>query len=176
RALAAVGDSAKNEVCYLPRSTGAAMGPVATVKFVAGSAAIVAILAAVTPSASAADLLKLAAAQRGAWESAAPELGQSAGIFSKHGITLEVLYPRDGEVESAVASGSSDVGVDVGTIGVLRAFAKGARCASSGRARRAPPPIGTSRLPRRSKRSRTSTARPSLIGRTTPPANTTCST
>ena len=102
------------------------MGPVATVKFVVGSAAIVAILAAVTPSASAADLLKLAAAQRGAWESAVPELGQSAGIFSKHGITLEVLYPRDGELESAVASGSSDVGVDVGTIGVLRAFAKGA--------------------------------------------------
>src|SRR5262249_32983445 len=66
------------------------------------------------------------AAQRGAWESAAPELGQSAGIFTKHGITLDLVYTRDGEVEPSVTSGSTDVGVGVGTIGVLRAYAKGA--------------------------------------------------
>jgi len=93
---------------------------------VAGGAAILAALCAVMPQASGADLLKVASAQRGTWESAAAELGQSAGIFSKHGIMLDVLYPREGEVESTVASGGSDVGVDVGTIGVLRAYAKGA--------------------------------------------------
>jgi len=108
------------------RSTGVAMKATKKGKMVLTSAAIVAASFAVMPQASAADVLKLAAAQRGAWESAAPELGQSAGIFSKHGITLDVLYPRDGEIESAVASGSSDVGVDVGTIGVLRAYGKGA--------------------------------------------------
>jgi NitT/TauT family transport system substrate-binding protein len=37
-----------------------------------------------------------------------------------------LLYTRDGEVESSVASGNSDVGVGVSTIGVLRAYAKGA--------------------------------------------------
>ena len=102
------------------------MKPTGKGNTVAGGAAILAALFAVMPQASAADLLKLASAQRGAWESAAPELGQPAGIFAKHGITLDLLYTRDGEVESAVASGSSDVGVGVGTIGVLRAYAKGA--------------------------------------------------
>ena len=96
------------------------------VNFLAGMAAIVAALSAVTPAASAADLLKLAAAQRGAWESAAPELGQSAGIFAKHGIALDLVYTRDGEVEPSVTSGSTDVGVGAGTIAVLRAYAKGA--------------------------------------------------
>jgi len=96
------------------------------VNVIVGMAAMVAALAAAAPQASAADLLKLATAQRGAWESAPPELGQSAGIFAKHGIDLDVVYTRDGEVESSVTSGGSDVGVGVGTIGVLRAYAKGA--------------------------------------------------
>ena len=74
---------------------------------------VVVAVSAVTMQASAADLLRLSAAQRGAWESAAPELGRSAGIFTKHGITLDLLYTRDGEVESLVASGGSDVGVGV---------------------------------------------------------------
>ena len=91
-----------------------------------GGAAIVAALFMVAPEGSAADALKVAAVQRGAWESAVPELGQSAGIFSKHGITLDVAYARDGEVESSVASGGSDVGVGVGTVAVLRAYGKGA--------------------------------------------------
>jgi NitT/TauT family transport system substrate-binding protein len=102
------------------------MTHVRNVNFIVGAAAIVAALSAVAPAASAADALKLAAAQRGAWESAAPELGQSAGFFTKHGITLDLVYTRDGEVEPSVTSGSSDVGVGVGTIGVLRAYAKGA--------------------------------------------------
>lgn len=88
--------------------------------------AVIIALSAIPMQASAADLLRLSAAQRGAWDSAAPELGKSAGIFDKHGITLDLLYTRDGEVESSVASGSSDVGVGVSTIGVLRAYAKGA--------------------------------------------------
>ena len=88
--------------------------------------AVIIALSAIPMQASAADLLRLSAAQRGAWDSAAPELGKSAGIFDKHGITLDLLYTRDGEVESSVASGSSDVGVGVSTIGVLRAYAKSA--------------------------------------------------
>jgi ABC-type nitrate/sulfonate/bicarbonate transport system substrate-binding protein len=102
------------------------MKQVSNVNFMVGIAAIVAALSAATPQASAADLLKLAIAQRGAWESAAPELGQSAGIFTKHGIALDLLYTRDGEVEPSVTSGSTGVGVGVTTMGVLRA--KALRC------------------------------------------------
>ena len=73
------------------------------------------------------DTLKLAIGQRGNWENAAPELGQKAGIFKKHGLTLELLYTQGaGETMQAVISGSVDIGIGVGTAGVLGAFAKGA--------------------------------------------------
>ena len=73
------------------------------------------------------DTLKLAIGQRGNWENAAPELGQKSGIFKKHGLSLELLYTQGaGETLQAVISGSVDVGIGVGTAGVLGAFAKGA--------------------------------------------------
>lgn len=78
-------------------------------------------------SAMAEETLKLAIGQRGNWENAAPELGQKAGFFKKHGLTLELLYTQGaGETLQAVISGSVDIGVGVGTAGVLGAFAKGA--------------------------------------------------
>ena len=77
-----------------------------------------------TVEASAQDSLKVAVDQRGAWETAAPELGQQAGIFKKHGLTLDLTYPRaESEIETAVISGSADVGVGVGIVEVLRAYA-----------------------------------------------------
>ena len=73
------------------------------------------------------DTLKLAIGQRGNWENAAPELGQKAGFFKKRGLTLELLYTQGaGETLQAVISGSVDLGVGVGTAGVLGAFSKGA--------------------------------------------------
>ena len=87
-------------------------------------------LLATAPSAAAEDTLKVAIAQRGAWDSAAPELGQFAGIFKKHGIVLELSYAPDadgdgdGEIEPAVTSGKADVGLAVGLMGVLRAYGK----------------------------------------------------
>src|SRR5262245_2608769 len=98
------------------RSTGVTMTHVRNVNFIVGMAAIVAALSAVAPAASAADLLKLAA-QRGTWESAAPELGQSAGIFTKHGIALDLVYTRDGEVEPSVRSEERRVGKEWNTGG-----------------------------------------------------------
>src|SRR5258708_32528413 len=114
--------SRHEQVCYVARRTGAAMKPTGKGNTVARGAAILAALFAAMPQASAADLLKLASAQRGAWESAAPELGQSAGIFAKHGITLDLLYTRDGEDEWAGASHTKDGGRGVGTLGMLRAY------------------------------------------------------
>jgi ABC-type nitrate/sulfonate/bicarbonate transport system substrate-binding protein len=90
--------------------------------------ASLAVLLALTSAVVAAeDTLKLAIGQRGNWENAPPELGQKAGIFKKHGLTLEILYTQGaGETLQAVISGSVDIGIGVGTAGVLGAFAKGA--------------------------------------------------
>ncbi|TMH55347.1 MAG: ABC transporter substrate-binding protein, partial [Betaproteobacteria bacterium] len=82
-----------------------------------------AVLAVVTvgTTAMAEDTLKLAIGQRGNWENAPPELGQKAGFFKKHGLALELLY-----TQGAGISGSVDIGIGVGTAGVLGAYAKGA--------------------------------------------------
>jgi NitT/TauT family transport system substrate-binding protein len=85
------------------------------------------LLAVASAGAIAADTLKLAIGQRGNWENAAPELGQKAGFFSKRGLVLELLYTQGaGETLQAVISGSVDLGIGVGTAGVLGAFSKGA--------------------------------------------------
>jgi NitT/TauT family transport system substrate-binding protein len=84
-------------------------------------------LAAAAVPALADDTLKLAIGQRGNWENAAPELGQKAGFFKKRGLALEILYTQGaGETLQAVISGSVDIGIGVGTAGVMGAFAKGA--------------------------------------------------
>src|SRR5438445_1346900 len=84
-------------------------------------------VATIGPTAMAEDTLKLAIGQRGNWENAAPELGQKAGFFKKHGLALELLYTQGaGETLQAVISGSVDLGIGVGTAGVLGAYAKGA--------------------------------------------------
>ncbi|HTR57760.1 MAG TPA: ABC transporter substrate-binding protein [Casimicrobiaceae bacterium] len=84
-------------------------------------------LMVLSSAAIAEDTLKLAIGQRGNWENAAPELGQKAGFFKKRGLTLEILYTQGaGETLQAVISGSVDIGIGVGTAGVLGAFSKGA--------------------------------------------------
>jgi NitT/TauT family transport system substrate-binding protein len=85
-----------------------------------------ALLLALTAAASA-ETLKLAVGQRGNWENAAPQLGQGAGIFKKHGLDLEIVYTQGaGETLQAVISGGADIGVGVGITGAMSAFAKGA--------------------------------------------------
>jgi NitT/TauT family transport system substrate-binding protein len=80
-----------------------------------------------TRAARAEDTLKLAIGQRGNWEESACEMGQDAGIFKKHGLALDILYTEGGgQTQQAVISGSVDIGVGVGTYGVLGAFSKGA--------------------------------------------------
>jgi len=78
-------------------------------------------------SARADDTLKVAAGQRGNWDTSVGEVGQRAGIFKKHGIVLEMLWTQGGgETQQAVISGSVDIGVAPGVMGVLGAFSKGA--------------------------------------------------
>ena len=78
-------------------------------------------------TANAQDQLKLAVGQRGNWEESVSELGQDAGFFKKHGLVLDILYTEGGgQTQQAVISGSVDIGVGVGTYGVMGAFGKGA--------------------------------------------------
>jgi NitT/TauT family transport system substrate-binding protein len=73
------------------------------------------------------DLLKLAIGQRGLWDSSIAELGQAAGIFKKRGLELQVVYTSGGgETQQVVISGSVDIGVSAGALGVLSIYAKGA--------------------------------------------------
>ena len=91
-----------------------------------GFALLAAFALHLTP-ATADDLVKVAIGQRGNWNSAIPHLGEKAGIFKKHGIALELLYTSGGgETQQAVISGSVDVGMAAGTMGVFSAFSKGA--------------------------------------------------
>ena len=95
------------------------------IRHLAGAAAIAAF--AFTNPAAADDLVKLTIGQRGNWDTAIPHLGDKAGIFKKHGIQLEMIYTSgSGETLQPVISGSVDVGLAVGTLGAMAAYAKGA--------------------------------------------------
>ena len=86
-----------------------------------------ALVTSIASAAVAADSLKLAIGQRGKWDGAVAELGMRAGIFKTYGIDLEILRSSGGgETMQAVISGSVDIGMNAGTLGVLGAFAKGA--------------------------------------------------
>src|SRR6516164_3062103 len=88
--------------------------------------AIFALLAAAGP-ARAQDGLRLAVGQRGLWDTSISDVGQRAGIFKKHGVTLEILYTQgSGETQQAVFAGSVDIGVSVGVMGALAGYSKGA--------------------------------------------------
>src|SRR6187551_1090138 len=87
----------------------------------------IAALIGAAQAASAEDTVKLAVGQRGNWDTSVSEIGQRAGIFKKHGLKLEMVYTNgSGETQQAVISGSVDIGIAAGVMGVIGAYAKGA--------------------------------------------------
>jgi NitT/TauT family transport system substrate-binding protein len=73
------------------------------------------------------DTLKVAIGAKGIWDQSISELAQNAGIFKQHGIVLDIFYTQGaGETLQAVISGSADLGIGLGTLGVMGAYAKGA--------------------------------------------------
>ena len=73
------------------------------------------------------DTVKMAIGQRGNWDTSVSEVGQRMGIFKKHGIVLEIVYTQGaGETQQAVISGSVDLGIAAGVMGVMSAYSKGA--------------------------------------------------
>jgi NitT/TauT family transport system substrate-binding protein len=90
------------------------------------SAVAIAVIAVASP-ASADDVLKMTIGQRGNWDTAITELGTKAGIFKKHGLTLEMIYTSgSGETLQPVIAGGVDLGLAVGTLGAMAAYSKGA--------------------------------------------------
>ena len=80
-----------------------------------------------TQAALADDQIKLTIGQRGNWDTAISQLGETAGIFKKHGLALEMLYTAgSGETLQPVIAGSVDLGLAVGTPGAIAAYSKGA--------------------------------------------------
>src|SRR5215831_3183956 len=73
------------------------------------------------------DVVKMTIGQRGNWDTSITHLGDKAGIFKKHGLQLEMIYTSgSGETLQPVISGSVDLGLAVGTLGAMAAYAKGA--------------------------------------------------
>lgn len=89
--------------------------------------ALVGWLATGPTPAGAEEVLKIAVAQRGQWDTAVAELGSRAGIYQKRGLKLELLYTQGGpEAYQAVISGSMDVACGGGIEAAVGAFGRGA--------------------------------------------------
>jgi NitT/TauT family transport system substrate-binding protein len=74
-----------------------------------------------------AETLKIAIPQKGAWDTSFSVYGDRQGFFKEQGIDLDITYTEGGATtETAVVSGSVDVAVATGTLGILSAYVKGA--------------------------------------------------
>lgn len=88
--------------------------------------AALALVAAVQPAA-AVDKFTVAAPQKGFWDTAFPYLGQEKGFFKEQGIELDIQWTEGGaDTQQAVITGSIDIGLATGLLGVLSAYSKGA--------------------------------------------------
>jgi NitT/TauT family transport system substrate-binding protein len=91
--------------------------------FVAASA--LSILAASTVGH--AETLKFAIGQKGAWTTSMVDYGTRQGFFKKEGIDTETFWTEGGApTVQAVLSGSADIAIDTGILGVIGAYSKGA--------------------------------------------------
>ena len=80
------------------------------------------LLAVLLARPAGAETLKVAVGQKGFWDTSITAFGDRAGLFRKEGLTLELLYTDGGaETQQAVISGSVEIGIGAGTLGVLGA-------------------------------------------------------
>jgi NitT/TauT family transport system substrate-binding protein len=87
-------------------------------------AAVAAIIVATTVHA---EPLKVAISQRGFWDSSFVEFAEAAGFFKEAGLEVEPFYTDGGaSTLTTVLSGSADVGLSNGLLGVIGAYVKGA--------------------------------------------------
>lgn len=88
---------------------------------------IAAVAALVAATAAHAEPLKVAISQRGFWDSSFVEFAEAAGFFKQAGLEVEPFYTDGGAATlTTVLSGSADVGLSNGLLGVIGAYVKGA--------------------------------------------------
>ena len=74
-----------------------------------------------------AETLKVAISQKGFWDSSFVEFGEMAGFFQEAGLEIEPFYTDGGAATlTTVLSGSADIGLSNGLLGVIGAYVKGA--------------------------------------------------
>ncbi len=74
-----------------------------------------------------AENLKIAVSQRGFWDSSFVEFAKREGFFKQEGLDVEFFYTSGGATTlDAVMSGSVDVGMSNGLLGVIGRYTKGA--------------------------------------------------
>ena len=74
-----------------------------------------------------AETLRVAVPQKGNWDTSIVEWGVKQGFFKDEGLDIDVIYTQGGAPTlQAVISGSVDLGMSTGLLGVVGAFAKGA--------------------------------------------------
>jgi NitT/TauT family transport system substrate-binding protein len=88
--------------------------------------ALAAALAVMATQANA-ETLKLAVPQRGSWGTSYADLGIRQGYFKAAGLDIEITYTEGGASnEQAVISGSVDIAIETGFLGIIAAYVKGA--------------------------------------------------
>jgi NitT/TauT family transport system substrate-binding protein len=90
-------------------------------------AVVLATALAATAAQAQAETLKLAIPQRGSWDTSMTEMGVKAGFFKEVGLDIELTYTEGGATnEQAVISGSVDIAMATGFLGMISAYVKGA--------------------------------------------------
>ena len=78
------------------------------------------------------DKLKVAIPQRGFWDSSWVEFGQAAGFFKEAGLEIELFYTDGGaQTLTAAMSGSVDIALSNGFLGVIGAYVKNGAAGAS---------------------------------------------
>ncbi len=74
-----------------------------------------------------AETLRVAVPQKGNWDTSMVEFGVKQGFFKAEGLDLDIIYTQGGAPTlQAVISGSVDIGMATGLLGVVGAYSKGA--------------------------------------------------
>jgi NitT/TauT family transport system substrate-binding protein len=96
-------------------------------RYIARQGIAVILATALAASAAQAETLKLAIPQRGSWDTSLTEIGVRAGFFKEVGLEIEMTYTEGGAAnEQALISGSVDMAMATGFLGMISAYVKGA--------------------------------------------------
>jgi len=98
------------------------------IKLILSSLLAGAVLAASLGAANAAEKIRVANSQKGIWATTFILYAEeSKGFFKEAGIDLDILWTNGGaDTQQAIISGSLDLGLNTGTLGVIGPIAKGA--------------------------------------------------